>query len=88
MTTDAFADFVVGHGEIWSAQLCAATCRLQGADAIWMDTREVLIVTPTSDGASVDLNEEASNKNLDTWFRGHGNHQIIVATGFIAKTPQ
>jgi len=88
MTTDAFADFVVGHGEIWSAQLYAATCRLQGADAIWMDTREVLIVTPTSDGASVDLNEEASNKNLDAWFRGHGNHQIIVATGFIAKTPQ
>jgi aspartokinase/homoserine dehydrogenase 1 len=88
MTTDAFADFVVGHGEIWSAQLYAATCRLQGTDAIWMDTREVLIVTPTSDGASVDLNEDASNKNLDKWFKEHGNHKIIVATGFIAKTPQ
>ena len=43
MSTDAFADFVVGHGELWCAQLLAAACRLQGADAKFMDTREVLV---------------------------------------------
>jgi aspartokinase/homoserine dehydrogenase 1 len=87
MSTDAFADFVVGHGELWSAQLFAATCRLQGADAVFMDTREVLVVTPTSDGSSVDLDEEVSNRKLDEWFKAHGNHKIVVATGFIAKNP-
>ena len=43
MSTDAFADFVVGHGELWCAQLLAAACRLQGADTKFMDTREILV---------------------------------------------
>lgn len=33
MSTDAFSDFVVGHGELWSAQLFALCCRQMGADA-------------------------------------------------------
>jgi aspartokinase/homoserine dehydrogenase 1 len=85
MATDAFVDFVVGHGELWSAQLLAATCKQMGADVAFMDTRDVLVVTPTSDGTSVDLDEEASNKKLDEWFKQHGNHKLVVATGFIAK---
>ena len=43
MSTDAFADFVIGHGELWCAQLLAAACRLEGADAKFMDTREILV---------------------------------------------
>uniref|UniRef100_A0A383V4M3 ACT domain-containing protein n=1 Tax=Tetradesmus obliquus TaxID=3088 RepID=A0A383V4M3_TETOB len=85
MATDAFVDFVVGHGELWSAQLLAATCKQMGADVAFMDTRDVLVVTPTSDGTSVDLDEEASNKRLDEWFKQHGNHKLVIATGFIAK---
>jgi aspartokinase/homoserine dehydrogenase 1 len=85
MATDAFVDFVVGHGELWSAQLLAATCKQMGADVAFMDTRDVLVVTPTSDGTSVDLDEEASNKKLDAWFKQHGNHKLVIATGFIAK---
>lgn len=30
IATDAFVDFVVGHGELWSAQLLAATIRQVG----------------------------------------------------------
>lgn len=85
IATDAFVDFVVGHGELWSAQLLAAAFKQAGADVAFMDTREVLVVIPTSDGSSVDLAEEASNERLDAWFGAHGNHDIIVATGFIAK---
>jgi hypothetical protein len=88
MATDAFADFVVGHGELWSAQLFAAGARLQGYDAVFMDTRDVLVVTPTSDGASVDLDEAASNAKLDGWFAAHGAHKLVVATGFIARNPE
>jgi aspartokinase/homoserine dehydrogenase 1 len=53
-----------------------------------MDTRDVLVVAPTSDGTSVDLVEEASNARLDDWFSRNGNHRIVVATGFIAKNTQ
>lgn len=88
ITTDAFADYVVGHGELWSAQLFTLQCRKLGADVAFMDTREVLVVVPTPDGTSVDLDEEGSNKKLDQWFARHGNKKLIVATGFIAKNPQ
>ena len=44
MATEAFSDFVVGHGELWSALLFAAACRVQGGDAAFMDTRDVLVV--------------------------------------------
>ena len=33
----------------------------------------------------MDLEEAVSNTRLDDWFRKHGNHSIVVATGFIAK---
>ena len=29
-STQAFADFVVGHGELWTARLCAAVVRCRG----------------------------------------------------------
>jgi aspartokinase/homoserine dehydrogenase 1 len=38
--TDTFADYVVGHGELWCAQLFAATVRRLGAECEFMDTRE------------------------------------------------
>jgi aspartokinase/homoserine dehydrogenase 1 len=78
-------DFVVGHGELWSAQLLTASMKRSGADVAFMDTRDVLVVSPTSDGTSVDLREDDSNARLDAWFKAHGNHSVIVATGFIAK---
>lgn len=147
MATEAFSDFVVGHGELWCAQLVAATCRklggaclssircpvniclqadnacgcgepdlttlttllsdglgitylviVQGShqefverraagDAVFMDTREVIVVTPTLDEA-VDVQYDLSNEKLDAWAEKNGIPQIIIATGFIAKNPQ
>ncbi|CAD7695273.1 unnamed protein product [Ostreobium quekettii] len=87
LATEAFTDFVVGHGELWSAQLGAAACRQMGCDAAFMDARDILVVTPTPDKVSVDINYSASNKNLDDWYAKHnGNPSVIVATGFIARS--
>ena len=58
MATDAFEEFVVGHGELWCAQLTAARCRQLGADCVFLDARDVLVVTPTADGNSVDVQYE------------------------------
>lgn len=87
MATDAFTDFVVGHGELWSGLLFAATVKSLGFDCKFMDTRDVLVVTPTSDGNSVDIQYDMSNAKLDNWAINHGAPEVIVATGFIAKTP-
>lgn len=84
--TESFADFVVGHGELWSAQMLSAVIVKSGEDCTWMDTREVLIVNPTSSN-QVDPDYEESEKKMQKWF-AHGPASTIIATGFIASTPQ
>ena len=73
---EAFTDFVVGHGELWSAMLFAATLRKLGTDAVFMDTRETMVVNPTSDGNSVDVDYAASNAKLDQWSHRNGQHEV------------
>tara|TARA_B110000977_G_scaffold146001_2_gene185203 strand:+ start:5585 stop:8383 length:2799 start_codon:yes stop_codon:yes gene_type:complete len=90
-STQAFADFVVGHGELWTARLCAAAIRCKGFDAEWIDARDVLVVTDAEDGG-VDVDYDLSNGNLDALFdvKGHnkaGADRVLIATGFIARTP-
>ena len=77
MVTEAFSDFVVGHGELWCAQLFDATLRKMGVDSKFMDTRDVLVVTATSDGNSVDVEYEDSNVRLDRWAQKHGSPTVI-----------
>ena len=57
-----------------------------GQDCEWMDTREVLIVNP-SGSHQVDPDFVESEKRLEEWFSRHPS-KTIVATGFIASTPQ
>ena len=72
MVTEAFSDFVVGHGELWCAQLFNATLQKMGVNSAFMDSRDVLVVTATSDGNSVDVEYEESNERLDRWAQKHG----------------
>ncbi|KAF3440156.1 hypothetical protein FNV43_RR18434 [Rhamnella rubrinervis] len=84
--TESFTDFVVGHGELWSAQLLSSVVRKNGVDCQWMDTREVLIVNPTSSN-QVDPDYTESEKRLEKWY-SKNQSKTIVATGFIASTPE
>ncbi|CAI8618567.1 unnamed protein product [Vicia faba] len=65
--TESFADFVVGHGELWSAQMLSLVIRKNGTDCKWMDTREVLIVHPTSSN-QVDPDYLESEQRLEKWY--------------------
>ena len=94
VSAGGFADFVVGHGELWCARLFVACLQAQGARAEFMDTREVLTVTGASDGG-VDVSYDTSHASLDAWGKARGlpdasggELPIIVATGFIARTPE
>ncbi|XP_042432339.1 bifunctional aspartokinase/homoserine dehydrogenase 1, chloroplastic-like [Zingiber officinale] len=84
--TESFSDFVVGHGELWSAQMLSYTIKKYGKPCCWMDTRDVLVVTPTSSN-QVDPDYAESERRLEEWFT-HQRADIIIATGFIASTPQ
>jgi aspartokinase/homoserine dehydrogenase 1 len=92
-STETFADFVVGHGELWTARLTAAAIRCKGGKSYWIDAREILVVTEAEDGG-VDVDYDKSNYRLDLW--NHLTHTrgsldkdtIVVCTGFIASTPE
>ncbi|CAN1147647.1 Bifunctional aspartokinase/homoserine dehydrogenase, chloroplastic (Fragment) [Linum perenne] len=84
--TESFEDFVVGHGELWSAQLLSYVVKKKGLDCKWMDTRDVLIVNPTSSN-QVDPDFVESERRLEEWFTQNPS-KAVVATGFIASTPQ
>jgi aspartokinase/homoserine dehydrogenase 1 len=73
---------VAGFGEIWSARLLAGYLQSRGAPAIWLDAREVLVVTPAQPAALVDW--AASAANLERWL-GENDNRLVVITGFIAS---
>ena len=75
MVTDAFSDFVVGHGELWCARLFASTVAQRGVPCKFMDTREVLVVT-SPDGKIVDVEYENSDARLDAWAQKNGVPQV------------
>lgn len=82
----AFEDFIVGHGELWSARMIAFRFQQQGANAVFMDARDVLVVRPTETGEDVDVLYAESAANLNAWGTAHGVPAVIVCTGFIART--
>ncbi|KAL8257060.1 hypothetical protein R6Q59_029101 [Mikania micrantha] len=84
--TESFSAFVAGHGELWSAQILSSVLRKAGIDCNWMDTRDVLIVTPAGSN-QVDPDYEESEQRLDKWLLKNPS-KVVVATGFIASTPQ
>ncbi|KAM0821157.1 hypothetical protein ACQ4PT_048276 [Festuca glaucescens] len=84
--TESFSEFVVGHGELWSSQMLCYAIQKSGASCSWMDTREVLVVKPSGPDM-VDPDYVESEKRLQKWF-SRQPAEIIVATGFIASTPE
>ncbi|CAI5471405.1 unnamed protein product [Closterium sp. Yama58-4] len=86
-TTHAFSDFVVGHGELWSARLLSATIRKQsGGPCAFLDARDVLVVEAA--GQHVNPLYSISSANLARWFADAGQPALVVATGFIARDPE
>jgi aspartokinase/homoserine dehydrogenase 1 len=76
-------DYVQGLGEVWSAQLLAALLRARGEDAVWLDARDVLVVSHNSLGAVVDWQRSAAN--LAAWRAEHPQRRVVV-TGYVART--
>jgi len=83
--TDTFSDLIVGHGELWSAQLMSRVVTQLGGKSTWMDARQVLVVEAAAEG-QVEVNYPASLAKLSDWLEGHPDPGIVVMTGFIAET--
>lgn len=80
-------DLIVGHGELWSAQILWAVLRSRdGVDPVaWLDTRDVLIARQSEGRATRKIVEfEGSKANLDRWIKTNPV-SIVIATGFICQ---
>ncbi len=75
---------VSGYGEVWAAQLLAGHLNGRGTPAHWLDAREFLVVAPAELGPMVDWT--ATRAGLERVL-GDTNHEVIVVTGYIARTP-
>jgi bifunctional aspartokinase / homoserine dehydrogenase 1 len=79
------ADLVAGLGEVWSARALAAHLAARGADAEWLDARQVLVAEPAEGTARVDWTE--SRARMDAWIAERGGlPETLVVTGFVAST--
>lgn len=79
-------DLVVGHGELWSAQLLWGVVRSKHATVCsWMDTRDVLIARKSEASTARKIVEfEQSRPLLDDWIRSNPTN-IVIATGFVCQ---
>ncbi|PXF40855.1 hypothetical protein BWQ96_09445 [Gracilariopsis chorda] len=78
-------DLIVGHGELWSAQLLWALLRSSPVVCSWLDARDVLVARPseTSINRKIVVLEQ-SKKLLQSWLRSNPA-QVVIATGFICQ---
>jgi aspartokinase/homoserine dehydrogenase 1 len=85
---DLIVSTVVGYGEIWSARLLTQIMRLEHhRSAAFMDARDVLVVDPNDDG-SIEVCWDVTRAKLKTWFFNRKRCDVLVVTGFIARTLQ
>jgi len=82
---DTTRDLVAGYGELWSARVLGGVLHDRGLSAAVCDAREVIVVTHEDLGPVVDW--EATRERFADWQADHGEADVIVATGFIAATP-
>lgn len=78
-------DYIVGLGEVWTAQLMNARFEQDGHKSIWVDAREILVVENTSLGKQVHY--EVSGKNLAGKL-SITKSEFLIITGFVAKTTE
>lgn len=82
--SDAVYSEVVGHGEIWSARLMAATLNECGMAAVWLDARDFLRAERS---AQPQVDEKVSAQLLQPLLVKYPRQRIVI-TGFICRNGQ
>ncbi|MAU27037.1 MAG: bifunctional aspartate kinase/homoserine dehydrogenase I [Muricauda sp.] len=81
--TPGLSDKVVSHGELLSSFIIAEFLKKDGLDAIFKDSRELIVTDETHGRATVYFNE--TQKNCKDFFNGT-SQKIVVLPGFIAAS--
>lgn len=87
--SERIRDLIVGHGELWCAQLLWASLRSSGgSEAVtvsWMDARDVLIARASEASTNRKVADLAGSRNLvSDWVRSNPT-PVVIATGFVCR---
>jgi aspartokinase len=79
---------VVGFGEIFSARLLTQVMREDfRRSAAFMDARDILVVNPRpEDSDAIDVCWDVTRTKLKNWWVNRKHCDVLVVTGFIART--
>ena len=80
------AEWFVGFGELWSAQLMTLCLQERGLQASYMDARQILHVEFLAETGLPQLLEKKSLAALKKWEAKQKNCEIRVVSGFVART--
>lgn len=83
LQSEHIAEFVSGHGELWSARFLDALLEERGCPSRWLDARDVLVVESDARGVAVDW--KVSRGRLSRWLEGREPDPLVV-TGYVAST--
>lgn len=84
--SDRIQELIVGHGELWSAQILWSLLRCRDSVACsWMDARDVLVARSTEGTTNRKVVEfHQSGKFVKEWVRCNPT-SVVVATGFVCQ---
>ncbi|CAN8075118.1 unnamed protein product [Agarophyton chilense] len=84
--SERIRDLIVGHGELWSAQLLWALCRSRHRLVCsWLDARDVLISRPSETAMNRKIALlQPSKSHLHDWLRSNPT-DVVIATGYICQ---
>lgn len=88
--SERIRELIIGHGELWSAQLLWALLRSgdQAVTSSWMDARDVLVARTSEASTSRKVCDLAASRGLVTeWVRSNPT-PVVVATGFVCQDPE
>ncbi len=75
-------DRIAGYGEWLSSQIIAQACKENGLDALWKDSRELIVTNSSFGTAAVDFS--VTDARIAE-FVASFNHQCYILPGFIAS---
>ncbi|MFC4219068.1 bifunctional aspartate kinase/homoserine dehydrogenase I [Flagellimonas marina] len=81
--TPKLSDKIVSYGELLSSYIISEFFKSEGLDAIFKDSRE-LIITDNNFGKA-NVNFEKTNQNCIDFFK-ENKHQIVVLPGFVSSS--
>nr|WP_293299707.1 bifunctional aspartate kinase/homoserine dehydrogenase I [Allomuricauda sp.] len=81
--TQKLSDKIVSYGELLSAYIISEFFKAEGLDAIFKDSRELIITDDNYGKANVDF--EKTHANCHAFFKAN-DHKVVLLPGFVASS--